>query len=85
MFALGSHVQTDEANNCLLITFYSITADLVEVCHPNNCNVGLLAYSPLAGGVLTGKYLDVNTDISKSRLNLFPGYMARYNASLAKV
>ncbi|KAG2536623.1 hypothetical protein PVAP13_9NG208300 [Panicum virgatum] len=55
-----------------------------EVCHPNNCNVGLLAYSPLAGGVLTGKYLDANADISRSRLNLFPGYMARYNASLAK-
>jgi aryl-alcohol dehydrogenase-like predicted oxidoreductase len=56
------------------------------VCHPNNCNVGLLAYSPLAGGVLTGKYIDTNPDISKkSRLNLFPGYMERYNASLAKV
>ena len=63
----------------------SLTVDLVEVCHPNNCNVGLLAYSPLAGGVLTGKYLDANADISRSRLNLFPGYMARYNASLAKV
>lgn len=63
-----------------------ITVDLVEVCHPNNCNVGLLAYSPLAGGVLTGKYLDANANISnRSRLNLFPGYMARYNASLAKV
>nr|CAB3493995.1 unnamed protein product [Digitaria exilis] len=59
--------------------------DLVEVCHPNNCNVGLLAYSPLAGGVLTGKYLDASANISnRSRLNLFPGYMARYNASLAK-
>ena len=69
----------------VLTIFCFITVDLVEVCHPNNCNVGLLAYSPLAGGVLTGKYLDVNTDISKSRLNLFPGYMARYNASLAKV
>ncbi|CAM9371015.1 unnamed protein product, partial [Phaeothamnion confervicola] len=29
---------------------------LAEACHPRNCNVGLLAYSPLAGGVLTGKY-----------------------------
>jgi aryl-alcohol dehydrogenase-like predicted oxidoreductase len=63
-----------------------LTVDLVEVCHPNNCNVGLLAYSPLAGGVLSGKYLEANSsDAKRSRLNLFPGYMERYNASLAKV
>ena len=31
---------------------------LNEVCSPNNANVGLLAYSPLAGGILTGKYAD---------------------------
>jgi hypothetical protein len=78
-------VYTNAANSWLLTIFCFITVDLVEVCHPNNCNVGLLAYSPLAGGVLTGKYLDANADISKSRLNLFPGYMARYNDSLAKV
>jgi aryl-alcohol dehydrogenase-like predicted oxidoreductase len=29
---------------------------MVETCAPRNGNVGLLAYSPLAGGVLTGKY-----------------------------
>ncbi|OEL30182.1 Protein tas [Dichanthelium oligosanthes] len=72
-------------NSYSLIVRCRFEVDLVEVCHPNNCNVGLLAYSPLAGGVLTGKYLDANANISKrSRLNLFPGYMARYKASLAK-
>lgn len=61
-------------------------ADLVEVCHPNNCNVGLLCYSPLAGGALSGKYLDLNSEASKKgRMNLFPGYMERYNKSAAKV
>jgi len=30
--------------------------DLAEVCSPEYKNVGLLAYSPLAGGVLSGKY-----------------------------
>lgn len=30
--------------------------DLAELCHHEN--IGLLAYSPLASGVLTGKYLD---------------------------
>ncbi|TKV92528.1 hypothetical protein SEVIR_9G167200v4 [Setaria viridis] len=72
-------------NSYSLLVRCRFEVDLVEVCHPNNCNVRLLAYSPLAGGVLTGKYLDANADTSKrSRLNLFPGYMARYNASLAK-
>ncbi|XP_010522477.1 PREDICTED: uncharacterized protein LOC104801083 [Tarenaya hassleriana] len=59
--------------------------DLVEVCHPKNCNVGLLAYSPLGGGSLSGKYLGEDSEITrKSRLNLFPGYMERYKSSLAK-
>jgi aryl-alcohol dehydrogenase-like predicted oxidoreductase len=42
---------------------------------PQNSNVGLLAYSPLAGGALTGKY--TNPDYiaaKKGRFNLFPGY-----------
>ncbi|KAL6954844.1 hypothetical protein U1Q18_048280 [Sarracenia purpurea var. burkii] len=59
--------------------------DLVEVCHPNNCNIGLLAYSPLGGGSLTGKYIDIDSEAAKrGRLNLFPGYMERYNKSVAK-
>uniref|UniRef100_A0A803LMQ7 NADP-dependent oxidoreductase domain-containing protein n=1 Tax=Chenopodium quinoa TaxID=63459 RepID=A0A803LMQ7_CHEQI len=59
--------------------------DLVEVCHPNNYNIGLLAYSPLGGGNLTGKYLDPDYVASKKgRLNLFPGYMERYISSYAK-
>ncbi|KAK8368231.1 hypothetical protein V6Z12_A01G026800 [Gossypium hirsutum] len=59
--------------------------DLVEVCHPKNCNIGLLSYSPLAGGALSGKYLDINSEAAKKgRLNLFPGYMERYNKSIAK-
>ncbi|XP_062215190.1 uncharacterized protein LOC133915849 [Phragmites australis] len=72
-------------NSYSLLVRCRFEVDLVEVCHSNNCNVGLLAYSPLAGGVLTGKYLYANSDKAKrSRLNLFPGYMERYNASLAK-
>ncbi|TYH86235.1 hypothetical protein ES332_D01G027500v1 [Gossypium tomentosum] len=59
--------------------------DLVEVCHPKNCNIGLLSYSPLAGGALSGKYLDINSEAAKKgRMNLFPGYMERYNKSIAK-
>ncbi len=40
-------------------------------------NIGLLAYSPLAFGVLSGKYL--KTTPSNSRLALFP-QMGRYNS-----
>jgi len=58
----------------------------VEVCHPKNCNIGLLSYSPLGGGTLSGKYIDINSKAAKSgRLNLFPGYMERYNQSISRV
>ncbi len=41
-------------------------------------NVGLLAYSPLAFGVLTGKYLN-NEQPKDSRVTLFPNY-SRYSS-----
>lgn len=41
-------------------------------------NIGLLAYSPMAFGVLSGKYLK-NTATANSRLNLFPRF-ARYSS-----
>ncbi|WP_439129740.1 aldo/keto reductase [Polaribacter sp.] len=40
-------------------------------------NVGLLAYSPLAQGVLSGKYLDGNKP-EGARGTLFPRFIARY-------
>jgi len=49
-------------------------AGLAEVCH--RTKVGLLAYSPLAFGHLTGKYLaDPN---AKGRITQFPGFGQRY-------
>ena len=48
---------------------------LAEVCH--HANVGLLAYSPLAFGWLTGKYLD--DPAAPGRITLFPGFGQRYN------
>ncbi|RZL46576.1 MAG: aldo/keto reductase, partial [Pedobacter sp.] len=49
---------------------------LVEVIHREN--VGLLAYSPLAFGVLSGKYL-TGVPHPNARLNLFPNF-TRYNS-----
>ncbi|SFZ89694.1 Predicted oxidoreductase [Flaviramulus basaltis] len=45
-------------------------------------NIGLLAYSTLAFGMLTGKYIE-GTASPDSRLNLFPG-MARYSGDRSK-
>ena len=45
-------------------------------------NIGLLAYSTLAFGMLTGKYTD-GTASPNSRLNRFPG-MARYSGERSK-
>lgn len=49
----------------------------LEVCHYEN--IGLLAYSPLGFGVLSGKYLSGSKD-PNSRLSLFPQY-ARYSSA----
>lgn len=51
---------------------------LLEACQPTFANVGLMAKSPLAGGALTGKYLDRPADLS-ARMRQFPGdWMGRY-------
>ncbi|MDD2701932.1 MAG: NADP(H)-dependent aldo-keto reductase [Sideroxydans sp.] len=50
-------------------------AGLAEVCH--RTDVGLLAYSPLAFGWLTGKYLA--DPQAHGRITLFPGFGQRYN------
>jgi aryl-alcohol dehydrogenase-like predicted oxidoreductase len=47
---------------------------LAEACH--HLKVGLLAYSPLAFGHLTGKYV-AHPD-AKGRVTLFPGFGQRY-------
>ena len=54
---------------------------LTETCAQTD--VGLLAYSPLAGGILSGKYSGSKAPAG-ARLNLFPGFMDRYSQSLAK-
>jgi aryl-alcohol dehydrogenase-like predicted oxidoreductase len=50
--------------------------DLAEISLREN--IGLLAYSPMAFGVLSGKYIQ-GTATGSSRLNLFPRY-SRYSS-----
>ncbi|HIO44884.1 MAG TPA: NADP(H)-dependent aldo-keto reductase [Methylococcales bacterium] len=54
---------------------------LAEVSHQET--VGLLAYSPLAFGVLSGKYLH-NQQPKNARLSLFPSYQRYSNAVAVK-
>ena len=63
---------------------YSLLNRLFEVGNAEICireNTGLLAYSPLGFGVLTGKYIN-GTASKNSRLNLFPRF-ARYSSNEA--
>lgn len=53
--------------------------DLAEIAHREN--IGLLAYSPMAFGVLSGKYIK-GTAADNARLKLFPRF-ARYSGEQA--
>ena len=53
----------------------SYEVGLAEISHREN--IGLLAYSPLGFGVLTGKYLEQKNP-KGSRLSLFGNYFTRY-------
>ena len=53
--------------------------DMAEISHREN--IGLLAYSPMAFGVLSGKYIK-GTAAENARLKLFPRF-ARYSSAQA--
>jgi len=67
-------------NNYSLVVRKDFEAGLSEACYHHN--VGLLAYSPLAGGTLSGKYQNTEKAPEGARLSLFPGFMDRYRNSL---
>lgn len=64
-------VSTQNAYNLLNRTFETT---LAEICYREN--VGLLAYSPLGFGHLTGKYL--KDPAAAGRINRWPSFGARY-------
>ena len=65
-------------NSYSLVVRKDYEAGLAEACYQNK--VGLLPYSPLAGGSSTGKYRagNKNKTPEMSRLTMFPGCMERY-------
>ena len=66
-------------NSYSLVVRKDYESGLAEACHHHK--VGLLPYSPLAGGSLTNKYADRDNVPSGSRFAAFPGYMSRYYGS----
>lgn len=54
--------------------------ELAEACAASNYNVGLLAYSILAGGLLSGKYRGGKKP-AESRHVKYPDFMSRWNPS----
>ncbi|KAL7545005.1 hypothetical protein ACHAWF_008375 [Thalassiosira exigua] len=54
-------------------------AGLSEACYHHQ--IGLLPYSPLAGGSLTNKYSDKENVPKGARYTMFPGFMDRYYGS----
>jgi aryl-alcohol dehydrogenase-like predicted oxidoreductase len=68
-------------NSYSLVVRKDFEAGLAEACYHHN--VGLLAYSPLAAGTLTGKYRDPDHIPPNSRMLMFPGFMDRYLKSSA--
>lgn len=78
---LGAAAPISVQNNYNLI-YRDFETHLAEACAPSNANMSLLAYSPLAGGALTGKYLPKRMP-NGARFDVFPNYMKRFQSSLA--
>jgi aryl-alcohol dehydrogenase-like predicted oxidoreductase len=75
---LGPHIVSIQNPYSLLNRSFEI--GLAEIAHRES--VGLLAYSPLAFGVLSGKYHELG-DAAPGRLNQFKGYFERYSSPAA--
>eukprot|EP00375_Theileria_parva_P002828 XP_765509.1 aldo-keto reductase [Theileria parva strain Muguga] len=69
--------------NYNLLTRNEVEKGFVELARPQNTGIGIIAYGPLAGGILTGKYLEFVEATTSGRLLKFPSYMKRYRGSLA--
>jgi len=66
--------------NCYNLLNRSFENDSAEVSIKEK--ISLIAYSPLAFGILTGKYRN-NIKPKNSRLKLYEGYFTRYNSKLS--
>eukprot|EP00951_Prasinocladus_malaysianus_P019738 scaffold160122_cov44-Prasinocladus_malaysianus.AAC.1 len=67
--------------NSFSLLHRAFETELAEACAPSHYNISLLPWSPLAGGTLSGKYLDGNAP-ENSRFSLYPQFMARFQVGL---
>lgn len=63
--------------NSFCLLHRTFETELAEACAPSHYNIGLLPWTPLAGGALSGKYLRGNRP-SEGRLVKYPNFMQRY-------
>ena len=61
---------------CLLHRTFE--TELAEACAPSHYDIGLLPWTPLAGGALSGKYLDMGKAPKDGRLVKYKNFMQRY-------
>lgn len=77
--------------NAFCLMNRSFEGDLAEACAPTNFNIGLLPWSILAGGTLSGKYngkLDdqfdpIDKSLDKARFVMFKSFQGRYVSNVA--
>lgn len=63
--------------NSFCLLHRSFETELAEACAPSHYNIGLLPWTPLAGGALSGKYLG-GAKPAEGRLVKYPKFMQRY-------
>ena len=73
--------------NQFSLVYRTFETELAEACSPRHYDIALLPWTPLGGGMLTGKYLDENgkyfgSDSDRipegSRHKVFPSFMPRF-------
>ena len=72
--------------NQFSLLYRPFEAELAEACSPRNFDIAALPWTPLGGGVLTGKYLDAEGTFMAdkfaypdgSRMKRFPKFMPRF-------
>jgi len=69
--------------NSFSLVHRSFETELAEACAPRNFNIPLLPWSPLAGGMLTGKYIEGNPE--NARFTNWEKFQTRYQNKYCRI
>jgi aryl-alcohol dehydrogenase-like predicted oxidoreductase len=75
---IGANIPCSLQNSYNLLERNEFEMGMQEAISKSNANLGFLAYSPLAGGALSGKYLNVKDIEPEFRMRKYVGYTHRY-------